>query len=150
MRRSQVRRRLQTPARYRGGQEFSLKQPLATHFRPARCEEVECEAHVEGWVTVLDAGNPEHGPLFLALKRSGRHYTEMRSEEVEGFPPGMTAFVFPPGQQCFEGHQVPVEREPFMLHRTGTGRLIRHVKATDFTEDFNEEGYRVNRLLGKA
>lgn len=133
-------------------QAFKILQPPASHFRPARCEEVECPNHEKGWVTVLDQNNPQHAGLFTALRDSGRRFERMRSEEAaertgKALPPGLTAFVFGAGQQCFERHLVPVGRDPIFMHeRNGVRR--RHANGLNFNEQFNEEAYRVSRRTG--
>jgi len=145
-------------------QRFTLSQPLDTHFRPATCEEVDCPQHLFGWVTVLDRECDVR--LIDDILKSGRHFTRMRSEEAsqrasKDLPPGMLAFVFPPGQQCFRQHVMPVGREPFLAYQRGVamgagGAFVpvedrrQHVKVSDFTEHFNEEadGIRRRRQAG--
>ena len=131
---------------------YQIAQPLATHYREATCQEVECPAHVEGWVTILDPSLPAHGGLFKLLRNSGRRYQEMSSEDAcqltgESFPSGLRAFVFPPGQQCFEQHHVPVGRDPIFLHRRPGGNVLRHREGRAFNEDFNESAFRAERFI---
>lgn len=86
---------------------FAISQPLATHFRPATCAEVECGPHVNGWSTTVDEstelGRRQAG---YVRGRSGRRFTQERT------PAGLTVFTFEAGQPCFaaDKHQVPLER----------------------------------------
>ena len=134
----------------RGEQQFTIAQPLATHFRPAECDEVECSNWQRGWVTVLDPAI--HAERIRDLKESGRFYREMRSEDASQFlakplPAGLVAFVFPPGQMCFEAHRVPLEREPIFVHAKGGERRV-HRNGRNFNEHFNEQSYRIGRARG--
>lgn len=129
---------------------FKILQPLATHYREARCEEVECRNNRDGWVTLLDEANPAHAGLFASLQASGRQYERMRSEEAAErtgmtFPPGLTAFVFRPGQQCFERHNVGLGRDPMFIHDAGRGP-VRHRDGLSFNAEFNESAYQASRL----
>lgn len=128
---------------------FALRAPRSTHFRPATCAEVACRAHEHGWVTVL----PTDGEQALYVRSaSGRSFRE----ELRG--PGLTAFVFPPGQTCFaaSSHRVPLEREPVYLVRDGdwrgnpTGRRRVHTRAQDWIEDFGENQLALVDLLEKG
>jgi hypothetical protein len=132
-------------------QTFSIEQPLESHFRAATCEEVDCPHYLMGWVTVLDPGDPSHWPLIRAARESGRRYEEMRSEEAgertgRDLAAGMLAFVFPAGQRCFRPHYLPIGREPLYVHTRGDRRRV-HYRGEHFNEDFNEEAYRIGRLL---
>lgn len=131
-------------------QRFSILQPPATHFRAASCNEVECDGYVNGFVTVLDPNLAEHVGLMALLLKSGRHFTQMRSEDAaqqlgKALPGGLQAFVFQPGQHCFEKHLLPVGRDPlFIYDRNGVRR--RHHNGLNFNEQMNEESYKVSRF----
>lgn len=132
-------------------ERFKILQPPATHFRRATCDEVDCANFERGWVTVLDQNNGQHAQLFTLLRDSGRAFERMRSEDAaektgKALPPGLTAFVFGPGQQCFEPHQVPVGRDPIFVHERN-GNRRRHQSGLNFNEHFNESAHRAGRLI---
>jgi hypothetical protein len=149
-------------------QAFILDQPAETHFRPATCDEVDCSQQMLGWVTVLDP--TQHADLITVILNSGRRFTQMRSEEAsekasKPLPPGLMAFVFPPGQQCFQRHRVQLDKPPLMAHqrgdafvnaRTGSptwvpnGDRRPHTRVVDFVEHFNQEADAVNRMRQKG
>ena len=142
-------------------QRFTLSQPVETHFRPATCEEVDCPQQKFGWVICLD---PTTQAAFITdILNSGRHFQKMRSEEASQrasreLPPGLLAFVFPPGQRCFRPHRVPVGRPPNLVHQkglvlaggamgtfVGTSEKRVHTKAENFVEHYNEEADELRR-----
>jgi len=118
---------------------YALSAPLSTHYRPARCEEVNCPNHAAGWRTVVDTLQPLGvTQAKYIMERAGRKYTMTGPAS-----PGATlTFTFPPGQQCFASHTVPLEREPIYVVRDGdwrgnpTGRRMTHVRAADWVDDF--------------
>ena len=154
-------------------QQFTIATPLSTHYVRVSCEEVECANHVRGWVTLLDPALHAHEGHIAAILTSGRHFTSCRSEEAaeqlgQSFPPGLRAFIFPPGQQCFERHQQPVGREANFLKdlartcRRHGGRVVaeglagapdascscyRHQNGSNWNEDFNEQTYALRRVI---
>jgi hypothetical protein len=118
-------------------QTYALAAPLATHWRPATCEEVDCANQAAGWRTVVDEAT-DLGQRQAAYVRTqaGRAFGEHR----EG---PLTVFTFPAGQRCFAAHQQPLEREPLYLVRGGDWRgnprgvpVRRHVRAADWVDDF--------------
>jgi hypothetical protein len=95
-------------------QTWKITAPIATHTRPATCEEVDCEPHRNGWVTVVPAGSD----LEDLVRRSGRAFTEERRDG------GLIAFTFHAGQPCFQAgeHRVPLDRPALFLVRDGDWR----------------------------
>jgi hypothetical protein len=115
---------------------YALKAPLATHFRPATCAQVDCSNWRHGWRTLIDELT-ELGQrqAHYIRKQAGRAFTE--------YPDGgITVFEFEPGQECFAQHQRPLEREPLYLVRggdwrgdpRGTGARV-HASGEDWVED---------------
>lgn len=95
---------------------FELIAPPSTHTRPARCEEVECEAHANGWRTAVDVTTPLGvRQANYIYQKSARHFTYEPGE-------GAVTFTFPAGQQCFAQHRVRLEREPLYVVRNGWAR----------------------------
>lgn len=96
---------------------YEIRAPKSTHFRPASCEEVECQAHARGWRTLVDV-NTELGArqAFYIRKTAGRAYSE------EAQPGGRVVFTFLAGQKCFREHVVPTDRPPLFIVREGDWR----------------------------
>ncbi|MEU6781497.1 hypothetical protein ABZ912_20015 [Nonomuraea angiospora] len=131
---------------------YQIVQPLATHFRPATCEEVACGAHAHGWRTLVDE-TAELGQrqAHYIRRQSGRRFVEQRT------PEGLTAFTFEPGQRCFGRHQQPLERDPLYFVRGGDwrgnplgGRPYQHRRGDDWVEDFAEHQDRISRQIERG
>lgn len=100
---------------------FSLRQPKATHTRPATCEEADCAWWRTGFKVVADERTAlgRERAVYLRSRVHGRPYTERRDEA------GRTLFEFPAGTQCFEQHRVGLERPVLHVVRSGTSRTPR-------------------------
>ena len=123
---------------------YQLLQPLATHFRIATCEEVDCPAYLHGWKTVIDEST-ELGQQQAHYIRdeSGRRY--QRDPVV--FGQGLATYVFEAGQRCFRQHHEPLEREPLAIVKDGDWRMSsnpRHLKPDDWVDDFANHQDRLN------
>lgn len=124
---------------------YELRAPLASHWRPATCEEVDCDAYRNGWTTKLDV-NTELGRQQAEYIRmhSGRAYAD-----ITPLNSPLIVLLFRPGQRCFRQHQVPLEREPLYVVRGGdwrgnpTGQVRRHANGDDWVEDFGEHQQRI-------
>ena len=84
-------------------QTFRIDAPIATHWRPASCEEIECEQHLKGWATTVLADSGEE----RLIRDSGRKW-----QGPERLPDGFLRYTFWPGQSCFAltRHRVRVDR----------------------------------------
>jgi hypothetical protein len=134
---------------------YQVASPLSTHFRPAACAEVDCEQCREGWRTVIDE-RTDLGMRQAAYIRSecrsvslelagGHHAVNGPRRYIEAREGPMTVFTFPPGQECFATHQVPLERPELYVVREGDWRgnprgaaPRQHARAADWLEDFAE------------
>lgn len=109
---------------------YRIDQPVATHMRPATCDEVECSAQQLGWTTTVDEatdlGQRQAGYI---RRESGRAFLEERAG-------ALTVFVFEPGQRCFAQHHVPLDRPAFFSVRGDVTR--RHARAEDWRDDMGE------------
>lgn len=115
---------------------YELRQPLATHYRRATCREVDCERYRLGFSLTFDLTNPEHvRAANLVRNKSGRAFT------VERINTSVT-LRFPAGQDCFNRHHVPLERDPLMIVRGGDWRgnprreRFAHTSAESFVDDW--------------
>jgi hypothetical protein len=116
---------------------YDLSAPLATHFRKATCQEVECRAYAHGWVTNVDTSTPLGAKQANYIRlHSGRQF---KASQLGG----LVAFTFPAEQQCFAQHRVPLERTPLLVVRGGDwranlGLIRRHTRPADWVDDFAE------------
>lgn len=117
---------------------YAIHAPISTHYRKASCQEVDCEAYAQGWATRIDP-TTELGKRqlnYIRLK-SGRAFHDVTTIDTP-----IVTLIFNAGQQCFAGHQVPLEREPFYVVRDGDfrgnprGTTPRKMSAPDWTDDF--------------
>jgi hypothetical protein len=93
---------------------YSIKKPQSTHTRSARCQEVDCEAQANGWIVAVD---DREGPS--------------------------TVFQFPPGEQCFADHRLPLDRpELYIVDR------FRHSGPDPWLNDFGDHLDHLERLRG--
>lgn len=117
-------------------QVYESRSPLATHFRTATCEEVDCGARQHGWVTHLDESIPKQA--------KGAHWirTESRMKFTESRMGQLVSFTFEAGQTCFRKHEVPVDRPAFYLVRQGDlhvrgAVLRRHTSGESWMDDLH-------------
>jgi len=118
---------------------YAVRQPLATHWRKATCEEINCPAFLNGWVTRVPWGSPEADYII-----AGRH--RRRFKETTGIDSAEREFMFAPGQPCWRAseHQAPLGRPPLFIVRGGdyrgnpAGDRRVHVRAEDWRDDLGE------------
>lgn len=119
---------------------YAISAPLATHFRPATCAEMDCPQYLNGWRTLVDE-RIELGmaQAYYIRKELGHRFRETRTET------GLTAFTFEPGQRCFKSHlhRTRIERPEIFLVREGDWRgnprgteTRRHASPADWQDDF--------------
>jgi len=96
---------------------YVIAAPLATHWRPATCEESECPAYQHGWQTSVDESTDlgQRQAHYIRHDRTRRH-TERRAET------GLTVFEFAAGQNCYTAHRQPSGRPERFLVRGGDWR----------------------------
>ena len=98
---------------------FRISSPIATHYRPASCADVDCSAHLHGWRTTVDIGT-DLGREQAAYIRAhaGRRHVEPTEDGR------LVAFTFEPGQVCFAAadHRVPLDRPE--IFRTSIGPAL--------------------------
>lgn len=99
---------------------FEIRQPIATHFREATCQEVECKGFREDMRVEFDLTIPQqvHDANWLRNK-SGLRFTYVQTGTK-------VLFIVPSGQRCLASmvrpHRVPLERDPLMIVRGGDWR----------------------------
>jgi hypothetical protein len=105
------------------------------------CEEIRCEAWLNGWRTLIDESTP-FGQAQAAYIRhkAGRTFREQRDVG------GLTVFTFESHQRCFAEHKTQPQRfgvrhGDFRGNPDGWSRA--HANAADWLEDFAEHQQRV-------
>jgi hypothetical protein len=130
---------------------FSVRQPLATHWRRATCEEVECEAFHRGWVTTV----PPESQEYVDLARACRGEVDgFRRGAAPGSPEvtaeGFLRFTFPAGQLCLRAsaHKIHNDEMPIFQHRGGdwrasSGRVVTHSTPESWRDELGENQLRI-------
>lgn len=120
---------------------FSMNMPVKTHWRPATCEEYECEDFLHGFVTTIDFSTElgQRQLHYLTKVDKDRRYHLQRTGPYE------VKLIYGPGNPCFkrQDHRVPVGRPPFYLVSGGDWRgnprgtaQYRHRRAEDWVDQF--------------
>lgn len=119
---------------------YGMAMPLATHWRPATCDEVECEAYRCGWVTTVDLSTELGQRQAHYIRRdSSRHASEQQESLT------LVRFTYAPGQRCFSygEHRLPVGRPARFYVAEGDWRgnprglpTRAHARAEDWVDDF--------------
>jgi hypothetical protein len=133
---------------------YQIVIPLATHWGPATCEDVDCPHYLLGWQSIIDEST-EMGQrqAYYIRKESGRRFRE----EPGGFAvapvpsAGMTVFTFEPGQPCFRAseHKAQNGRPERYIQRGGDyrgnpdGRVIEHSGPAPWVDSFGENQERL-------
>jgi hypothetical protein len=105
---------------------YAVRSPADTHYRAALCEEVDCEAYLNGWQLRVEGLAPD---LLYTAKHSARRYS------VVEVGPSETYLVFEAGQHCFavSTHRKSLERPEFYFAGRGDFRSFSTRKAEQFT-----------------
>ena len=140
-----------TPDAY---QTYRVLAPTRTHWRPATCEEVNCDSFINGWRTIVDE-NTELGQKQAYFIRHDKE----RSATAIRTPEGLTEFTFSPGQPCFlrRQHKTRVGRldlfvvdgGDFRGNPRGTPRVV-HTKPEFWVEDMQETFDEVNEVIKRG
>lgn len=132
---------------------FEVRRPLASHYRRARCEEVGCMKYAAGWVMGFDLTQQAKVNAANTIRRIV-HARGLRCR-VDRVGTSVT-FTFPPGQQCLEGHQVPLERDPLFIVRGGDWRgnprrdQYKHTTGDSFMDDWRSSQERLDQAMGSG
>ncbi len=130
--------RLPPPGPVGAYKSYEFSMPEVTHTRPATCGQVDCPTQASGWITPVDESTE--------LGQKQAHYIRRLSGRIhtEGPRDVFTLFTFPPGEECFEPHTIPLDRDPVFVVRGGDwrGNPMRerriHHRPDDWVEDFAE------------
>jgi len=123
-----------------GFKSYSMRRPRSTHWRRATCEEVDCRAYIEGFVTTVDIGTELGQRQFHFIT-----HDKKRSYSMQRVGPTVVKFLFKPGTICmgYEDHKVPLDKLPFFLVHEGDwrgnprgGSPFVHKRVIDWVDDF--------------
>lgn len=119
-------------------QTYRIVAPSATHRRRATCAEVDCPRRRHGFRAQFDVSTVAGRENALWVER-GNHRPLVYGRKVEG---PIVTYTFPAGQDCFDPHSVPLEREPLYIVRGGDHRgnprgiEPRQLRAADFIDHY--------------
>ncbi len=125
-------------------QHFTIAVPLATHWGPATCEDVDCPHYLLGWQTIVPNDGPEAAYIRGGWKRYPGRTSLKYTEELT--PEGLVCFTFEAGQTCFRQHIFQNGRPPIFAHQRPAGEA-RVLRPLDFNDAMNEEVYKVNKAI---
>lgn len=120
---------------------YTIRAPLATHWRRGKCEEFGCNDFLYGFVTTVDISTELGQKQFDFIT-----HDRERSPSMQRVSETLYKFTFQPGTPCFNRseHRVPVGRPPLLLVMGGDWRgnprrvpTVRHQRVEDWVEDFS-------------
>ncbi len=124
--------------------------PGEKYWVPATCEDVDCDAFLNGWVTRVPFG----AEMYAAVLGSGRKWITVETDAA-----GVTSFTFAPGTECFRSstHRVKVGRPDLFVVRDGDWRgnplgtrPRLHARPEDWVEDFSAHVQAINERIEKG
>lgn len=99
---------------------YTMAAPFASHWRPASCEEYECDDFLHGFVMTIDFSSDlgQRQLHYLTKVDKDRRYHMQRTGPYE------VKLIYGPGNPCFKRgeHRVPLDRPPFYLVSEGDWR----------------------------
>lgn len=133
---------------------YGMSMPIRTHWRPATCEEIGCQAFSNGWVSTFDLGT-ELGAKQYAYCRNdkSRSFTAQRAGTT------VIKLVYGPGNKCFQAgdHKLPLDRPGRFYVAEGDFRgnprnipVRVHRRAEDWVEDFSEHQDRLSTEIQRG
>lgn len=97
---------------------FGIVSPLATHWRPATCAEVDCSAHAYGFQVTCDLRTQLGVDQARYIRdKAGRAFTHRFTDDGR-----VIKFTFPAGQRCFVAHRLPLGRPALFVVHNGDHR----------------------------
>jgi hypothetical protein len=132
---------------------YSMGAPLKTHWRPATCEEYECNEFLKGFVITIDMTSELGQRQFAYLSKDKTRSGHMQRVSLE-----LVKFVYGPGNRCFNWgkHIVPIGRPPLLIARGGDWRgnperrRRVHTRVEDWVEDSATHLDRLDRIVRRG
>lgn len=131
---------------------YAIDSPIATHSRPASCEEVGCEHQANGWSTHVQGADADFVRSVCRGEVDGIRRHAIEQLEADGW----VLFMFEAGQTCFKvgEHRVPLDRPALYLVRGGDWRgnpagvpTVRHSGPDAWVNDCGDHLNKLKRLL---
>lgn len=132
---------------------YAIRSPLNTHYRKATCQEIDCDAYLNGWYFFKDALDEQ---LLYTATHSGRRYHELYMDEGGVLLGNVVAqgnyLVFYAGQPCFkvDSHVISLQRPELYLVGRGDYRSFspraarRHTSPENFVDDWTTHQDQLN------
>src|SRR5690242_20707227 len=130
---------------------YELQQPLATHYKELTCQQAECPKFHNGWQMGFDLTDLQKVAAANQLVVIAKKMDKVFSYTQQGT---VVIFTFQPGQQCFERHMEPLDRDLVAIGRGGDWRgnprreKYTHTKLNDWVDDFQNHQDRIVHDLG--
>lgn len=133
---------------------YAMRAPLATHWRPADCEEYECHPFLHGFVTTVDVGTELGKKQYYYLS-----HDKSRKASIQRVSQTIFKFVYGPGNRCFaySDHRVPIGKPPLLLVIGGDWRgnprslrTIVHRTKENWVEDFALHQNKIVERIGRG
>jgi len=120
-----------------GSQGWKLAAPITSHMNDVGCPQIQCSAHINGWVTIVprDSGHADY-----IRRLSGRRFREEITED------NLSRFWFEPGQECFDRHRQRNGRDAYPIRQIAHEKKL--VEYDRWLWDFQEETYKFKRERG--
>tara|TARA_R100000808_G_C2124537_1_gene135030 strand:+ start:229 stop:621 length:393 start_codon:yes stop_codon:yes gene_type:complete len=103
-------------------------KPIATHFRQATCQEVNCLNYTRGWKTIL----PVNHEGINWIRQSNYRYNE-----VTDLDNNMVEFIFEAGQNCFKQskHVISLDKPAIFAIQDANG--LKKQEANEWIDKFD-------------
>ena len=133
---------------------YFWSRPLSTHWRPATCEEVQCEDFMNGFMFTCDISTDLGRRQYEYLT-----HDRERTYTIDEDGPYLRNFIYGPGNRGFAGdrhaHRLPVGREPLLSVRAGDWRKylappVHHKYVDDWVEDFSENQEAIQKVIQRG
>lgn len=133
---------------------YGMSMPLRTHWRPATCEEADCQAYRNGWASTFDTATDLGLRQYEYCKADRTRSFHMQRVELT-----LVKFVYKPGNRCFQSdtHRVPLGRPARFYVAGGDWRgnpratpVQVHRGAADWVDDFANHQDKIATAIGRG
>ena len=118
---------------------WSVSQPLDLPPIRISCKEARCKNYLNGWITRVTKGSPQHQWLMASTNRAGTRQCAVRPTPDN---PLQVDFVFYAGQNCFAEH---VSRPGLSVYHYRTNNQVIRCEAQQWRDVMSEQLYQLER-----